>query len=135
MLHNDLVARLVEFVSEKWNESIVQMLVDHGVSGAKLRPPKLGSHIPDLYARLARETCIIGEAKTPRDFETDRSQEQIVCFLRYADENKCMFILAVPFMYHLAASGRIKYLAVSNGYKINGYIVHELGFRVVCANN
>jgi hypothetical protein len=38
-------------------------------------------------------------------------------------------------MYHLAASGRIKYLAVSNGYKINGYIVHELGFRVVCANN
>ncbi len=85
MLHDDLVSRLVEFISEKWKESIVEMLVDHGVTGTKSRPPKIGGHIPDLYARIACETCIIGEAKAPKDFETDRSQEQIVCFLKYAE--------------------------------------------------
>jgi len=135
MLHDELVSRLVEFVFEEWKESIVQMLVDHGITGAKSRPPKIGGYIPDLYARIANETCIIGEAKTPKDFETDRSQEQIVSFLKYADENKCMFFLSVPFMYHLAASGRIEYLIKLNGYKINVYIVHELGCRKFCASN
>jgi hypothetical protein len=135
MLHDELVSTLVEFISAKWDESIVQMLVDHGVTGVKSRPPRIEGHIPDLYARIADNTCIIGEAKTPKDFESDRSQKQIECFLKYADENQCMFFLSVPFMYHVAAFGRIEYLASSSGYKLNGYIVHEIGFRKLRASN
>lgn len=135
MLHDELVSILVEFISAKWDESIVQILVDHGVTGAKSRPPRIEGYIPDLYARIISDTCIIGEAKTPKDFESDRSQEQIVCFLKYAHENRCVFFLSVPFMYHLAALGRIEYLASSNGYKLNGYVIHELGCRKLRASN
>lgn len=135
MLHDELISTLVEFISANWEESIVQMIVDHGVTGAKSKPPKIKGHIPDLYARVTNDTCIIGEAKTPKDFESDRSQEQIVCFLEYADKNQCVFLLSVPFTYHVAASGRIEYLASSNGYKLNGYVVHELGVRKLRASN
>lgn len=135
MLHDELVSTLVEFVSGIWDESIVLILVDHGVDNFKLRPPEIGGHIPDLYARIADDICIIGEAKTPKDFESARSQKQIECFLKYADENHCIFYLSIPFLYHIAASGRIEYIAKINGYSLNGYVVHELGCRKLRASN
>lgn len=62
------------------------------------RPPKLPRFIPDVYATDVPTTkTMIGEAKTARDLETDRSQMQIASFLEHLSHTpNGLFILAVP---------------------------------------
>ena len=59
------------------------------------RPPKVGGFIPDVYGRHRVSGHIyIGEAKTFDDLETERSVEQIIGFMRHANEApKGTFIL------------------------------------------
>lgn len=62
------------------------------------RPPPLPRFVPDVYATDVPTTrIVVGEAKTAKDLERDRSHEQIASFLEYlTDTPGSLFILAVP---------------------------------------
>gem|GEM_PF-2578923 len=61
-----------------------------------LYPPKIDGHIPDVYAAaLIDERIVIGEAKTPIDLESPRTQEQLTAFINFLDKHQgSTFILA-----------------------------------------
>ncbi len=62
------------------------------------KPGRCGGFIPDVFAVDVPETCrIIGEAKTPVDFESERSQRQIAAFLSHLSKfPNSYFYLAIP---------------------------------------
>jgi hypothetical protein len=62
------------------------------------KPSRIDGFVPDVYAFDAPlTTIIIGEAKTRRDLETDRSRKQITAYLSFlAHQETGIFILAVP---------------------------------------
>lgn len=69
------------------------------------RPAMIGGYVPDIFAIDTPETCrIIGEAKTPLDCETARSQQQFVAFLSHLSRfPNAVFYLAVPWFYRSRA--------------------------------
>jgi hypothetical protein len=72
--------------------------VDSVESTRESKPPRILGHVPDVYVVDVPTTfTIIGEAKTIRDIQTERSREQIAAFLEFlALRPNSTFILAVP---------------------------------------
>lgn len=129
MRHHDLLNALINFIVETWNEDIEIMYIDHEFCESNTQPPKIGKYIPDVYAIVGKGTCIVGEAKTINDFESERSQSQLLCFLEYSSRNNCCFCTSVPFIFHRSVSSRLEYVIKANNLNINGYVVHEFGSR------
>lgn len=105
-LHKELVNAMYQWISFQWfNGDSWQVFVDDGDAKTGPRPPAVQGHRPDVYGRLHGSTgVIIGEAKTPRDLETQRSQDQLSAYLRYcADSNDSCLVVAVPWT-HVAAA-------------------------------
>ncbi len=73
------------------------------------KPRPVAGYIPDVFAVDAPETVrILGEAKTPIDFESERSCRQIKAFLLHlARVQNGAFYLSVPSSYRARASGLI----------------------------
>ena len=63
-------------------------------------PPLINGFIPDVYAVGMLETrTIIGEAKTPRDLETQRSMAQFEAFLTHlSDCQNAQLVIATPWI-------------------------------------
>ena len=106
--HVDLVERLVATVEQRHQTSRgIVVFADHHRFGIN-QPPTIGGFKPDVFAQDLPETFrIIGEAKTPADFRSERSLHQIEAFLDhlslYANST---FYLAVPWF----LKGRANYV-------------------------
>lgn len=129
MLHGDLILVLKKFIQKTWT-SVEMITVDHLPEGQE-KPPKINQHRPDVYAKRRNDSSIIGEAKTSKDFESARSQEQIISFLKYADEYGCIFCLAVPSAYQMTAISRLNYLMTVEALTVEAYVIHSEGVRRV----
>ena len=60
----------------------------------------IDGYVPDVFVTdVPITTTLIGEAKTRRDLETDRSRRQITAFLSYlANTPQGIFVLSVPML-------------------------------------
>ena len=74
------------------------ILVDLPESDVRSRPPKIGAHVPDVFVRIGeKDLLIIGEAKTPKDFERTHTTSQLAAFLRECSNYRnSHLVLAVP---------------------------------------
>ena len=81
VLHIKLVERLVATVDSRHRtERGIMVFADHRGFGTN-QPPMIGGYKPDLFVQDMPETFrVIGEAKTPTDFNDDRSMRQIAAF-------------------------------------------------------
>lgn len=61
-------------------------------------PPNIEGRIPDVFAQSGTlSRMIIGEAKTERDIETQRSRKQFADYLRFLGMQKqSLLVIAVP---------------------------------------
>jgi hypothetical protein len=97
-LHVRLVERLIVTITNQHTKPRgIILLADHHAYGDD-RPPQIGGYCPDVFASDVPATFhVIGEAKTPNDLQTPRSQRQIVAFLDHLSLYPgSTFYLAVP---------------------------------------
>lgn len=103
--------RLVREVSTAMGGGTVVYRVD-GILSLGNAPPVLNGHRPDVYA-FDRHTRVIGEAKPPRDLESDRSRRQLDAFVSYVAENPSHhLVLAVHWETSVTAKGILRRLAL-----------------------
>ena len=116
--HRELVVFLKSYVEStyglKGNLSI-QSDIDN--TSRQPAPHKIKGNIPDLFAKVLGGDCeIVGEAKTPKDFETSRSQLQIKNFLEYVHGgSNRVFCLCVPFEIEIYAENVLSDVACDIG--------------------
>lgn len=99
LVHQTLVKCLFDWLSrniEDGHQAVI--LCDLPREGAPERPPQIGGFVPDTYCKLPRSgLTYVGEAKTTRDLETERSRRQLEAFLSYlAQIGKGVLVVAVP---------------------------------------
>ena len=108
--HALLVAGLTAAVKERHGSegNLVLFLDDNATE--REHPPRIGGHLPDLYAQnVPRTFVIIGEAKTRLDLISPRSRRQLSAFLRYlALFDSAFFYLAVPVLARPVASSLLR---------------------------
>jgi hypothetical protein len=98
--HIKLVERLVATIdAQHQTKRGIMVFADHRGFGVN-QPPMIGGYKPDVFAQDLPETFrVIGEAKTPTDFNDDRSIRQIAAFLDHlALYPNGSFYLAVPWL-------------------------------------
>lgn len=126
MKHNDLVRLLCDYFNQRYSSAIYTMMTDHGCGNIKERPPNIWGYIPDVYIRFPDNNIIIAEAKTKRDFESDRSQLQIQSFLNWAQIHNGQFYLATPWNYSFDAAEQLRNIVQELNITIECWVVHEL---------
>ena len=98
-IHRALVEHMAEWVAAEFlGGDAAAILLDSPSSGHTGSPPAIDGHVPDLYVDdKVSKLLVVGEAKTARDLETERSEKQIGTFLEYcARQDSALFVLAVP---------------------------------------
>lgn len=77
------------------------------------RPPRIGGHVPDVYAVDVPTThTLIGEAKTKADLETEHTRRQLISYLDYlAVTPGGILVLAVSLVASATAKRLITQLA------------------------
>lgn len=112
--HLKLVRAILSYISREHQE-VSYLATLHDLPGLIRgeKPPRISGFAPDVYAMDApRTVTIIGEAKTLRDLETDRSRWQIRAFIKYLkDKQRGVFVLAVPWQAVPRARGIVRGLA------------------------
>jgi hypothetical protein len=113
--HVLLVNALLQAIEEKHNSPKKLLVFADLARFGNNRPPMVGGFVPDVYAHdLPITSRIVGEAKTERDFETDRSRLQLAAFL----DHLCLyqqstFYVAVPWAFAPRARSLLR--ALQNG--------------------
>ncbi len=105
-LHRNLVNMMYRWISRVWFDGdSAAVFVDDGDTSTGPPPPTILGHRPDVYALLPGTTgVIVGEAKTPSDLETRRSQDQLSAYLRYcAGQRDSRLVVAVPWTHEASA--------------------------------
>jgi hypothetical protein len=94
--HVRLVQKILERVNSIDTHAVI--FADTSIYEAKSRPPNIGGHVPDVYARINMlQQTIIGEAKTRKDLENEHTMSQFKAFLSHCCTNpETRLILAVP---------------------------------------
>jgi hypothetical protein len=94
--HVRLVKAIIERVSNLDPQAVI--FADTSIYEAKDRPPKIGGHVPDVYARIDMlRQAIIGEAKTRKDLENEHTMSQLRAYLSHCCSNPATrLVLAVP---------------------------------------
>jgi len=98
-IHIELVNHMAEWVVNKLLDgNDAYLLIDGPFSKYSGRPPLIIGHMPDLYVyQKAKELLVIGEAKTSKDLDSERSEKQIGAFLSHCSSySNSIFVLAVP---------------------------------------
>ncbi len=96
--HIHLVEQLIALVERRHRTSRgLMVFADHRKFGSN-RPPTIGGFHPDVLAQdVPASFQVIGEAKTQKDLEEERSSRQICAFLDHlALYSNSSFYLAVP---------------------------------------
>lgn len=120
--HRSLVMHLRDHVLETYAaESSIHLFIDLDNQKADPAPPELRGNRPDLYAKIfdtGRE--IVGEAKTPNDFDTDRSIRQITNFLGYLHKSHGgIFYLCVPWYLEIYAEDVVRDIVETNSFDLS----------------
>lgn len=116
-VHEQLVRRIVQEVAQRhgglYSLAIYADLKEFG----RNKPDRVGGFVPDVLAHDCPETCrVIGEAKTPLDFETPRSRRQIGAFLTHlAGHSNSYFYLAIPWRHAARAALVLHDIAAETG--------------------
>ena len=94
--HARLVKEIIKWVEEYDPQAVI--FADSCIIESREMPPRIGGHVPDVYARVnSLQQMIIGEAKTRKDIENDHSMSQFRSYLYFCRENPgTRLILAVP---------------------------------------
>ena len=97
-LHVELVRSVIRAIEADFKHVYSLVLYADLPNFGRDRPHPISGYIPDVLALDIPETFqVLGEAKTHKDLETDRSQRQIRAFLRHlAASPSASFYLAVP---------------------------------------
>ncbi len=98
-IHIMLVEHMAEWVADELlGGDAAAVLLDLPSKGPSGRPPAINGHIPDLYVdEKTSSLLVVGEAKTARDLESERSEKQISAFLEYcALHTNVLVVGAVP---------------------------------------
>lgn len=105
-LHVDLVRTVIEAIQSDHRDAYSLLLFADLPTFGRDRPQPVRGYIPDVFAIDTPETVrIIGEAKTPTDFESERSCRQIKAFLSHLSRvEHGIFYLSVPWTYRARAS-------------------------------
>ncbi len=101
-------------------------------------PLTFDGHRPDVLGQNGRSGReIIGEAKTPKDLDTDRSQRQIQSFLkRAAESHERAFVISTQWDYVRYADSVIKHLCSINGMATPNYgVLDQFGNMMVQSND
>ena len=80
--HLELVDLIVQYVRARY-EATKRMLILTDSAGTPVdrKPHRIGAFVPDVYAVDVPTTmCVIGEAKSATDLETDHSRQQLEAF-------------------------------------------------------
>lgn len=95
LIHVRLVQKIIEWVSNADPQAVI--FADTSIFEARDRPPKIGGHVPDVYARTDMlGQSIIGEAKTRKDLENEHTMSQLRAYLSYCCTNPgARLVLAV----------------------------------------
>lgn len=110
-LHEHLVRRLVEFVNQESHGNLA-LYVDGTFFSDYPRPPNIGGSIPDLYGRKIDRTLeIIGEAKTPKDWESQHTRDQIESYIQYlAKSGAGVLVIATHWEYVPHAKTLVRFM-------------------------
>ena len=140
-LHQELVICMANYVEENYSNTMI--VTDLQEKPGDDIPPDIYGHRPDLYAtttnspdflrtnkvgnyRVKEKHYIIGEAKTPGDLKTKRSEKQISSFLGYLNEQKVSsFILSVPFNTATEAKSKLNLLYKELNLSLNDCVVFD----------
>lgn len=116
--HIRLVQALVKWISESFfSGEMSAVFVDGPDSSKGTKPPNIYNFIPDVYVPYQMANLfIIGEAKTPRDLETNHTIDQFKAFLSKCSEyDNSLFVLAV------------RWDLVRLGHSIIKHAMHKVG--------
>lgn len=96
LAHVLLVQEIIDWINRRDSQAVI--LADTSIFPNKDRPPIIGGHVPDVFARVdsLRQT-IIGEAKTRRDLENEHTMSQFRSYSAYCKHHPgTLLVLAVP---------------------------------------
>lgn len=117
-LHRNLVNIMYRWISRVWFDGDdAAVFVDDGKTSTGPAPPAILGHRPDVYAQSPGLTgVIVGEAKTPGDLESPRSQKQLSAYLSYcAGLPDSRLVVAVPWTHETSARALLRTIKKSNG--------------------
>ncbi len=104
--HVALLGRILIYVQNTMNLDQQLLVLDDlpGPIGSE-KPPAISGFRPDIYAAdVAKQTVIVGEAKTTWDLETEHSKAQYSAYVRHlASFASPTLILAVPWQLRVRA--------------------------------
>lgn len=94
------------------------------------RPPKIFGHCPDVYGFNDRTGRVyIGEAKTYDDLNTDRSQSQILSFVKHVNRDPVgLFILGGSYNTAVRAKTCLRFLVQENSFDKRSVMIFD-GFE------
>lgn len=105
--HAKLIEIILKYVKKTYSGTQALIILDDRSQfiGSE-KPPRINGFVPDVYVQDMPETfTLIGEAKTARDLESERSKLQIIAFCEYL--SKCetaTFILSTE--WKMLATGK-----------------------------
>ncbi len=110
--HIRLVSSLVKWIADAhFGGDMGHILVDSPDRDARTKPPRVGDAFPDAYATLPSGGVVIGEAKTPRDMQTEHTEVQLRSYLHACSLSPdSVFVFGVPWEYAATAHNLLKLL-------------------------
>jgi hypothetical protein len=116
-LHASIVRRLCSEIKATYSDRYAFALLADLPEFGRNKPYTIGGYIPDVFGIDVPETVrVIGEAKTPADFESDRSQRQIAAFLKHLSVfPSSEFFLGLPLPYVIRGRSLLNSIAQSVG--------------------
>lgn len=110
-VHAELICAL-----ERWIEATPSIhgkavsLVANSLATKHSQPPNVLGSVPDVFLHCAHESfALIGEAKTPRDLETQRSKAQFLNYLEFLKGyDRGILLVAVPWFATNQAKGLMR---------------------------
>lgn len=118
--HAMLVRKLADAVRERHDVPGLVVLAEHATFGRD-RPFPVDGFVPDVTAADLRSSFqVIGEAKTPKDLETERSLRQMTAFVWHiALRPGSCFYLAVPWGHEARAQLVLDQIVAHVGKPVN----------------
>ncbi|NKB32620.1 MAG: hypothetical protein GKR91_05930 [Pseudomonadales bacterium] len=87
-IHSELTLLIIDWLNSNFDMGDMLVFVDDPILNSE-KPPRIGSSIPDVYAKLLIENIeIIGEAKPGYDLTTSRTEKQLTDYISYIAKNK-----------------------------------------------
>lgn len=115
-LHLNLVKLLYSWAKENLDTHIFsQVAID--LPDSELKPPSIKNTVPDLFFS-SKDLCIVGEAKTPWDFDRNHSLQQYEDILNYLNNKNSIFLLACNYSFYKPFRSLIRDIILTNDIRL-----------------